>query len=118
MQCCHARTYVMIHTVLGVLAAVLAGVGVCAGVWCCSAPVRVLSVSRCSGQRGVRTCLMHGSSSEREREDDTNILIVRQTSTKCHQLRAALVTFLLVERCCFLWKECVRGASAAGLSAS
>lgn len=28
-----------------VLAAVLAGVGVCAGVWCCSAPVRVLCVS-------------------------------------------------------------------------
>ena len=30
-----------------VLAAVLAGVGVCAGVWCCSAPVRVLCVSPC-----------------------------------------------------------------------
>ena len=44
------------------------------------------------------------------REDDT---IVRQTSTKSHQLRAALVTFLLVERCYFLWKECARGASAA-----
>ena len=28
-----------------VLAAVLAGVGVCADVWCCSAPVRVLCVS-------------------------------------------------------------------------
>ena len=28
-----------------VLAAVLAGVGGCAGVWCCSAPVRVLCVS-------------------------------------------------------------------------